>query len=341
MNSDAKLQKLSLGPDWIDLSFGEPKVVMEALFRQLNRMGTPLPMPTLYDIPKWEYQPAAGKPDLVKILEDRHNEKVVICNGGKHALAAALYAFRQNGCNGVYFPRPYYPANPSLAKSVGLSICDGAEGADCALLTSPNNPDGSWIKTQDIIMSQTQMPTIHDAAYYNEIYMPEGDFPIPLGQIQVFSTSKMYGLSGLRMGYAVAHNDKYYRDMVDYIEMTTAGVSTATQDIVRNIELWFKEKPQYRAEFQREARAAIKAARAELKALDPEVLILEDCPTNSMFGWFKIGPKLDFNKAKVYILDGAMFGKPGYMRMNIAHSPEVIREAVSRLNANKSDTNLI
>ncbi len=339
MNSDAKLQKLSLGPDWIDLSFGEPKVVMEALFRQLNRMGTPLPMPSLYDIPKWEYQPAAGKPDLVKILENKHGKRVVIGNGGKHALAAALYAFKKSDNKRCYFPKPFYPANPSLINSVGLIECHDVAGADCALLTSPNNPDGRWTEEQDILASQTNMPTIHDAAYYSEIYMPEGERPIALGHIQVFSTSKMYGLSGLRMGYAVAHDDKYYRDMVDYIEMTTAGVSTATQDIVRNIELWFREKPEYKAEFQREARAAIKAARAELNTLDPEVLILEPCTSNSMFAWCKIGPRLDFNKAKVYILDGTMFGKPGYMRMNIAHPPEVIREAVSRLNANKSDTN--
>jgi bifunctional pyridoxal-dependent enzyme with beta-cystathionase and maltose regulon repressor activities len=54
-----------------------------------------------------------------------------------------------------------------------------------------------------------------------------------------------------------------------------------------------------------------------------------------MFGWFKRGPKLDNKTAKVHILDGSLFGAPGMMRMNIAHPPEVIREAVERLNKHK------
>ncbi len=335
MIDDAKLQKVLLGPDWIDLSFGEPKVVMDALFRQLNRFGDPFKMPTLYDLPKWEYQPAAGKPDLVKILEEKYGEKVVVTNGAKQALGAALYAFRKSGCNALYYGRPYYPANPSIADSVGFTGCHKESDSDCALLTSPNNPDGGWIKTVDIISSRQQKPTIHDAAYYTDIYIPDGEIALPLGSIQVFSMSKMYGLSGLRIGYAVFHNDKYYQDAVNYMEMTTAGVSTASQDIARNIELFFRDNPSYYKEFCREARASIALARKELEKLDPDVLELVPCQTNSMFGWFKKGPALDNKAAKVHILDGALFGQPGMMRMNIAHPPEVIRDAVERLNKHK------
>lgn len=332
---DAKLQKLILGPDWIDLSFGEPKVVMNALFRQLNRFGDPFKMPTLYDLPKWEYQPAAGKPDLVKVLEEKYGEKVVVTNGAKQALAAAIFAFKRSGCQRLYFGKPYYPANPSIAESIGIATSDREHECDSALLTSPNNPDGSYIKTSDIIMSQTVKPTIHDAAYYTDIYIPDNDFTIPLGHIQIFSMSKMYGLSGLRIGYAVCHSDKYYQDMVNYIEMTTAGVSTASQDIARNIELFFRDNPSYYKAFCTEARASIALARKELEKLDPDVLELVPCQSNSMFGWFKKGPKLDNQSAKVHILDGVLFGQPGMMRMNIAHPPEVIREAVERLNKYK------
>lgn len=335
MSNDAKLQKVILGPDWIDLSFGEPKVVMNALFRQLNRFGDPFKMPTLYDLPKWEYQPAAGKPDLVKILEDKYDTKVVVCNGAKQALAAAIFAFKRSGCRSLYFGKPYYPANPSIAESIGMPTCDRELDSDCALLTSPNNPDGKYLKTSDIILSQTMKPTIHDAAYYTDIYLPENDFAIPLGQIQVFSMSKMYGLSGLRIGYAVCHNEKYYQDMVNYIEMTTAGVSTASQDIARNIELFFRDNPAYYREFCKEARQSIALARKELENLDPRVLEMVPAESNSMFGWFKAGPDLNNVAAKVHILPGELFGQPGMIRMNIAHDPEVIREAVERLNAHR------
>ena len=333
--SDAKLQKIILGPDWIDLSFGEPAVVMAALCRQLNRFGEPFKMPNFRDINNWTYQPAAGKPDLVQILEEKYDARVVVCNGAKQALAAALYAFKQAGARSVAYSSPYYPANPSIAESVGLVRAEDSE-ADCRIITSPNNPDGENLSNTEILNEYYKgQPTIHDAAYYTEIYLPEGQTPIPLGHVQLFSMSKMYGLSGLRIGYAVVHEEKYYKDIVNYIEMTTAGVSTASQDIARNIEAFFVDSPKYYEAFCREARASIILARKELEGLDPSVLELIPSQSNSMFGWFKAGPALDANAAKVYILPGELFGQPGMMRMNIAHPPGVIREAVGRLNKHK------
>lgn len=332
--SDVKLQKIILGSDWIDLSFGEPAVVMAALYRQLNRFGDPFKMPTLNDLKGWTYQPAAGKQDLVEILEEKYDAKVVVCNGAKQALAAAMFSFKKAGARSLWYPTPYYPANPSIAKSIGLDWAP-IDTADSFLVTSPNNPDGRNLSNVDILSHRYRGPTIHDAAYYTEIYLPEDQITIPLGHIQTFSMSKMYGLSGLRIGYAVVHEEKYYRDVVDYIEMTTAGVSTASQDIARNIELMLKEHPEYYTAFVAEARASIMEARKELEALDPDVLQLVPSGANSMFGWFKAGPALDNVAAKVHILPGELFGAPGMMRMNIAHPPELIREAVKRLNEHK------
>lgn len=333
MIDDAKLQKVLLGPDWIDLSFGEPKVVMDALFRQLNRFGDPFKMPTLYDLPKWEYQPAAGKPDLVKVLEEKYDAKVVVCNGAKQALGASLYAFKCSGSKSCYFDRPYYPANPSLVESVGLTWSEDASTADSFLVTSPNNPDGGSKTSLDLIGWRYRGPMIHDAAYYTDIYLPDGEITLPLGDIQVYSMSKMYGVSGLRIGYAVVHNEKYYQDMVNYMEMTTAGVSTASQDIARNIELFFRDNPSYYKEFCREARASIANNRKLLSQLNPDVLTVLDCQSNSMFAWCKKGPKLNSQKAKVHILNGTLFGADdSIIRMNIAVPHEVLKEAIDRLN---------
>lgn len=332
MNNDAKLQKVNLGPDWIDLSFGEPKVVVEALFRQLNRFGDPFKMPTLQDLPKWEYQPAAGKPDLVSLLEKKYGAKVVVCNGAKQALNAALSAFKRSDLKRIYYDKPFYPANPALTESTGLIWSDKG-GHDCLLITSPNNPCGKNYSNIDLLDFRHQGPLIHDAAYYTPVYLPDSQMQIPIGDIQIFSMSKMYGVSGLRIGYAVIHNEKYYQHVVNFIEETTAGVSTASQDIARNIELMFREHPEYYDQFCQEARQSIMLARKELDRLNPNVLEAVPCQSNSMFGWFKAGPQLDNVSAKVHILPGELFGQPGMMRMNIAHPPEVIREAVDRLNS--------
>ena len=334
MSSDAKLQKVILPPDVLDLSFGEPQVVMHALFRQLNRVSSQFHMPSVYDLPSWTYQPASGKPDLVKILEDKYHEKVVVCNGAKQALAAALFAFKKHGINDIWFEQPYYPANPSIIESVGQTWAE-IDRASGFLITSPNNPDGKNLSNVEIMNYRHRGFMIHDAAYYSGIYLPEDQIPIPLGHIQVYSMSKMYGLSGLRIGYAVCHDDRFYNDMVEYIETTTAGVSTASQDIARNIELFFKNNPSFYEEFVKESRAAIRASREALNDLDPEVLQLQPCNSNSMFAWCKIGPRLDNKAAKVHILPGELFGQPGMMRMNIAYPPEIIKEAVKRLNENK------
>jgi aspartate/methionine/tyrosine aminotransferase len=338
--SDAKLQKLNLGPDWIDLSFGEPKVVAVALRNVLNIFGEPFQMPTYSDMFKWEYQPAAGNLELTKFLEVKYSAKVVVCNGAKQALSAACVAMGAKvktkfGPASIYYDNPYYPANPIAASCGNLYRIDDKDLADCLLITSPNNPDGRNYTNSQLVHLQTIKPMIHDAAYYTPIYLPEEQFPIPLGRIQIHSMSKSYGLSGLRIGYAVCHDESLYQPIVDYMEETTAGVSAASQQVALNIERFFASHPDSKLEFEAHARSMIKASRTALEALDPEVLTVMPCSHNSMFAWAKPGPKLDYQAAKVFILQGELFGQPGMVRLNIAHPIETINEAVRRLNASK------
>ena len=176
---------------------------------------------------------------------------------------------------------------------------------------------------------------IHDAAYYTQAYLPDGQDPIAVGDVQIFSFSKTYGISGLRIGYAVCYTEQYYKDIVDFMETTTAGVSTASQAIAMEIEKYFLDNPMAMYSFYEKARLALTRSRLVLRELDPEVLQISDVESNSMFAWLKIGPKLDNKAAKVHILPGELFGKPGYMRMNIAQPVEIISSAVRRLNEHK------
>ena len=338
---DAKLQKLNLGPDWIDLSFGEPKAVAKALYRHLNIFGSPFKMPTFEDMSKWEYQPAAGNSDLTSFLEKKYGARVVVCNGAKQALAAACNTMADKvkpniGPPSIYYNVPYYPANP-IATSKFYRIGD-MDLADCLLITSPNNPDGRNYTNAQLMDMQTRKPMIHDAAYYSPIYLPQDQFPIPIGRVQIYSMSKSYGISGLRIGYAVCHDESYYKPIVDFMEETTAGVSAASQQVALNIETFFAEHPDSKLQFEAEAREEIRESMMELKMIDPDVLTVMPCPHNSMFAWAIPGPALDYKAAKVYILPGELFGQPGMVRLNIAHPAEVIREAVRRLNATKQRT---
>ena len=334
MSNSKRLRKVDLGPDWIDLSYGEPKVIMQSLMAQLTRVGSKFTMPTIQDVKTWEYPPACGRKDLCSLLEEKYDAKVIVCNGAKQALAASLNAFSKAGLKNIYYDIPYYPSNPDFIADAGLQFSD-IESADSFLITSPNNPDGKNYSNVEIMEFCRKGPTIHDAAYYTDVYLPDEQIPIPSSDIQIYSVSKMYGLSGLRVGYAVVHNEKYYDDIVNFIEYNTAGVSAASQTIVHNIELFFKNNRDFFKEFQHDARKAIAESRLALQDLDPDVLQLLPCSSNSMFAWCKAGPLLDANSAKVYLLDGTMFGQPGMVRINIAHPLKTIQEAVKRLNDNK------
>ena len=116
------------------------------------------------------------------------------------------------------------------------------------------------------------------------------------------------------------------------LERSCSGVSTASQHMALAVETHFHENPELFKGFQKECREAIAASRAELANLDPEVLQAETPTSNSMFCWAKVGPKFDANKAKVNVIDGEAFGKPGYVRFNIAVDPDLIKSAINRLN---------
>lgn len=337
MINNKKLQKVVLPPDTIDLSFGEPKIIREALMRQIDGK---IDMPSTKDLAGWEYQLASGKPDLASLLEKKYNAKVVVCNGAKQALSAAFYAMRKNGTDYIVYDKPYYPATPSLISLSGLvGLLPDEVDHDfwpasnvVRLLTSPNNPDGDNLSNIELIEHQSQGQVIHDAAYYTDIYLPDNQIPIPIGNIQIYSVSKMYGLSGIRIGYAVCHKESLYNDVAEYIELTSAGVSAASQDIIRNVEQFFMDNPEKLSAFHNDARSILKKNRALLTLLDQNVLMPMPCKSNSMFAWFKKGPKFDQSKVKVYMLDGVIFGDQDMVRMNIAVPHEVLKEAIDRLN---------
>lgn len=330
--SDIKLQKIILPPDFIDLSFGEPKIIAEACMRNINFAGSSFAMPDLSSLSQYEYQPAQGNLKLISLLENKYNARVVVTNGAKHGLAAVFHVLKKHGYNDIYYDVPYYPANPSLTENEGLERNPSIDNADVLLLTSPNNPDGRVYTNEYMNSLMNSKYVIHDGAYGTPIYMPNGYVPEKVGHIQIYSMSKMYGLSGLRIGYVVCHDERFFQDIVNYVETTTAGVSTASQEIAYNIEKHFLDNPDRLSIFEQESRDAIEKNRQLLTLLDPDVLALVKCESNSMFGWFKKGPKLDYMKAKVYMLDGSIFGDNTMIRMNVAVPYDTLKEAIDRLN---------
>jgi aspartate/methionine/tyrosine aminotransferase len=338
--SDILLAKPILPPGFIDTSVGEPHVVRENLLKafELDR----------YEVRQhdriWEYPFPTGYAELVDFLERKHKAKVIITNGAKQALGACFHSLKRMGKNVMGMRSPYWALIPPLAKMHGLdpafinikleNYCN-VESCDSYLCLAPNNPDGDVSMLSDDYCQKNNMPFIHDAAYYTHVYLPP-DYELKnVGDVQIFSISKMLGLSGLRLGYVVCHNLDFYKYIQEYMESMTVGVSILPQIFLADLFNRMESYPSLVQKFEVTSHEALLEAKKIALKIRPEVLEVPETllQTPGMFGWFKVGPQADFNKAKVNVIDGSLFGVPGMIRMNLAFNTETMEEIVNRLNS--------
>lgn len=331
------LAKPKLPPDFIDVSVGEPFAIKECLSRYVELdKGYFIP-----DTTSWEYPEPKGYKPLVDLLEDRYQAPVIITNGAKQALGAVFYALKKMGHTSFSMKLPYWALIPPLGVAHGLATTamnPNPEVASPYLLLAPNNPDGQC-ESLDLLRvvageyRDANIPFIHDAAYFTHSYLPESYELGPVGDVQIYSASKMFGLSGLRLGWAVCYNESYTKLLQGYMEMMTVGVSSIPQQFLYNLLTWENSEPETFKKFEGDAREELLKAKKLLSAVPYEVLEvpknLESIP--GMFGWFKVGPKANFEKAKVNVIDGTPFGMPGYVRMNMAIGVEKMAKVVARL----------
>lgn len=338
------LVRTTLPAGWIDLGIGDAKAVRRAfehtfgfgfdMFRSADR-------DTLFD-----YQPPSGLRPLVSYLEARHNQPVVITSGAKQGLCAAFSALRSLGHRKLGLRVPYWCQLPPAIKSEGLnpvfiegsyrfSFNPSEPGAfDSYLLVSPGNPD-AHIENTDYIekLKLARIPVIHDAAYNTRAYTgflhSHDKFD---ADVEIYSFSKMFGLSGLRVGYCVVRNETIYKHMLDYVETKTVGVSSLSQNFV----LSALERGDYPVGVNKKLVHVFEdAAKLELRASAEQFKRLEKLKPHHMmigpmFGWFK-NEGIDFEKHRIHVMDGKHFGAPGFVRINFAAGSEVCREAVDRI----------
>ncbi|HVI40870.1 MAG TPA: pyridoxal phosphate-dependent aminotransferase [Anaerovoracaceae bacterium] len=340
--SDILLAKPKLPEGFIDLSVGEPHVVRETLRRVFNLSEISrycdehvASLPSMY-----EYPNPSGYERLIKLLEDKYKAPVVITNGAKQALGACFYALNQLGMTKVGMRTPYWALIPPLVKMHGLEPMTSYVGTNANLLIVPNNPDGF---TSEPVLLQgfvdncrsRGVPVIHDAAYYTPVYMPQDSILNALGDVQIFSVSKMLGLSGLRIGFAVCYDQELYKLIQQYMEAMTVGVSMLSQVFLYELLYKMYSNQKLSENFEASSWLALNKSKLAFKQVHPDVLEVPDNfeDTAGMFGWFKVGPKADFTKSKLNVIDGALFGVPGYVRINMAFDLDKVKEIVTRLNS--------
>lgn len=330
------LARVDLGAGWIDLGYGEPLIIREILRKHLPIKCLPNKS-DLFDAP---YLPPKGHKDLVALLEAKYGAKVVVTSGAKQGIAAVMYALKNKGHKACVIPSPYWTSTPGLIKTQGLNVeilNKDEVTANAIMITSPNNPDGKELMGNELLSlaadAKAQGVTfIHDAAYYSPIYKSDPTELLSVGDVQIYSFAKQYGLAGIRVGYVVLHDETLVADVAEFVEKSCSGVSGASQLIALAVETHFRDDPASLDAFHNECRNAIKESRRALEGVRPDVMQVETCTSNSMFAWGKAGPALDYKAAKVNVIHGDSFGKPGYIRLNLSVNSDLILEAIERLN---------
>lgn len=327
----------------LDLRIGEARAIRDVTCRLFDLKRIHVEMGPI----DWEYQSNGYRP-LIQYLEDKYAANVIITNGANQALHAAIYALKHKGFNNLGIRTPYWNRIPEIANHMAMGytaftgslLSDENHKIDSYLATMPNNPDGhlpsvETIRTVAEILKDQDIPLIHDAVYYTRTYLPVDHPTENVGDVQIFSASKSYGLSSLRLGYMVVYNASFYRLLADFMELSTVGASVPAQKLFLQILKRENEVPFIKDAFEKDSREALYKAKVLFKEVNPELL---EIPahlerTCGVFAWVK--PKLPdlFDRCKIEVLPGKIFGAPDYVRINLAAGAEHIAEAVKRINS--------
>ena len=180
---------------------------------------------------------------------------VVVTNGAMHALYVAFRALCDPG-DEIIMPDPTWTEtadNVSLAGGVPVRAPLHAPGyhytADliaplitprtrAIVVNSPHNPTGMVMTRAEIegivrLAERHGIWVLSDEAYEHVLF--DGREHVSAGALgypkvlSVYSFSKSYAMSGLRLGYAAAHDPRLIGRMSKLVRCTTNGVNSATQ----------------------------------------------------------------------------------------------------------------
>ena len=334
MSDDILLAKPILSDGWIDCSVGEPYIIRDNLsgLFPLHTYGKTFTNKEL------EYQRPNGFKKLVEFLENKHQAPVIVCNGAKQAVGSLLYAIKKNGGKSIGLRVPYWALFKPLIEMHGLNQTEHIDHSDSYLLVHPNNPDGYCYDDRTIdyygnLCNQTKKTLIHDGAYYSHVYLPSNFDLKPIGDVQVFTFSKLFGLSGLRVGYSVFHNTHLYKHVMEYMEHMTVGVSSIAQMFAYDLVAAMDSNPGDATHFQIKSYWNLYKNKQIASHINPSIIDVENImTTHGMFLWARCHNLDAFKKAKVNVIDGTAFGAPGFIRMNLALYEDQMIDIVNRLN---------
>jgi len=364
LNEEARILR-ERGEPVINMGIGEPKnkTPISAILSSASKLSEG----------NVKYTPPDGLPSLKKAIihytEENYDrivspENVIISAGAKQSLFNILYSILDPQ-DEVIILAPYWVSYPEMVRMVyGIPVIvtpeDGtftprmqdierahSSNTKAVIVNSPNNPSGE-------VFSDTFISEIVDFCEHNGIYLIMDDIYHKLvfdqrkwmpayqfSQKDIESTSiivvngvaKLYGMTGFRIGWAIA-NRKLVSVMNNVLAQTTSctspvmqaaaeGALTGMQNIVENLRLMFQNNRD---------------------VIIQELRSFNGIRVNNPGGTFYCLPdfraysqnsveisKFLLKKALVVSVPGKEFGMEGHIRLSFAGSIKDIREGIERI----------
>jgi aspartate aminotransferase len=238
-----------------DVSFDSPDSVKNAMTRAIEENKTHYLQTT--GVPRLRELIAAKLRDKNRVPIDDADE-VLVTNGGIHGIYIVCRALLEAG-DEVLVPDPLWPAaagNVLAAQAVPVSwpLQDRGNGwqYDLAALTaritpktraiylnSPHNPTGAVLSRDDVvriaaIAQDRKLWVLSDEAYEDVVYAGEhvsiASLPGMIERtIPMFTFSKSYAMTGLRLGYVAIRDPKIRERAKKILFYTASNVSSVVQ----------------------------------------------------------------------------------------------------------------
>jgi aspartate aminotransferase len=350
-------------PEVIHLEVGEPDFptpehVVEAA-HEAARLG------------RTRYAPNAGLTELREALADKvtqrngyeaHPDQVLVTQGGIQALYLVLLALLEPG-DEVLLPDPAWPNFRMIAHLLGARVLPYplvSEGdflprledlerlvtprTRAILVNTPSNPLGTVVPRElvDTLLEFARRrdlwyisDEVYDEIVFDDVFVSAGSVADPGDRlVSVYSFSKVYAMTGWRVGYLVAPPDlaKLLTGMQEPIvscvntpaQMAALAAVTGPQDVVRKM------------------REAYKARRDELLEILDRGNLPSSRPSGAFYVWTDVSavsePSIEFARSliereHVAVAPGGAFGElgEGYVRLSLASSREDVLDGASRL----------
>lgn len=319
---------------------------------------------------KIKYSPSTGTPELKKAVlsytfahygRQYEMADVIICGGAKQALFNFLLAAVDPG-DEVIFPAPYWVSYPEMVRLAGgkpvvvtpqqgLSVTAQEMKAavtpktKAIIINSPCNPSGQ-IFPEDFVREMVQFAERENIFLvmddiYHQLVFDGAQVPNPCAYAQkgenlviINGVSKLYGLTGLRIGWAVCANKELIKAMgkmqaqstscnSDLSEAAAAAALTASQDCVRDMCAVLEEN--------RNALLAELAAIPHVKVVKPQGTFYSFADFSYYNEDSQALAQYLLEKALVAVVPGKPFGLEGHLRISFCADRASVVQGIRRI----------